>query len=69
MGSASLDLDLGRLDNRPPLLDLGRVERSQSLRRLLVARHHLVTQDYKPLARRQIGQSLNFAIAAEEYWR
>src|SRR5262249_18521523 len=54
-----LCLDARRLDDRPPFLDLGLVEGSQPLRRLLVAWHNLITQVYKPLAGRRIGQSLH----------
>src|SRR5262245_58253020 len=54
-----LCLDARRLDDRPPFLDLGLVEGSQPLRHLLVAWHNLITQVYKPLAGRRIGQSLH----------
>src|SRR5262249_56050913 len=54
-----LCLDARRLDDRPPFLDLGLVEGSQPLRHLLVAWHNLITQVYKPLAGRGIGQSLH----------
>src|SRR5262245_13144991 len=45
---ASFRLDVGRLDYRPPLVDFSLVEGSQSLRRLLLARHNLVTQVHEP---------------------
>src|SRR5262249_56177171 len=56
---ASFRLDVGRLDDRPPPVDLSLVEGSQSLRRLLLARHNLVTQLHEPLAGRWSRQSLD----------
>src|SRR5262249_21721594 len=44
---------------RPPLVDFSLVEGSQSLRRLLLARHNLVTQVHEPLAGRWSRQSLD----------
>ena len=52
-------LDLSSLEDRPPFLDLGLVEGSQPLRRLLVAWHNLIAQVYMPLAGHRIGQSLD----------
>src|SRR5262245_59112112 len=57
---ASFRLDVGRLDDRPPLIDLSLVEGSQSLRRFLLARHNLVTQVHEAaLAGRWSRQSLD----------
>src|SRR5262245_24977288 len=55
----SFRLDAGLLDDRPPFLDLSLLEGSQSLRRLLLARHNLVTKVHEPLAGRWIRQSLD----------
>src|SRR5260370_8732893 len=43
-------LDIGRLDDRPPLLDLGALKRRKRLRRLLVARRNLQPEIGKPTA-------------------
>src|SRR5262245_15650267 len=53
----SLRFDASRLDDRPPFLDLGLVESSQSLWRMLVVWHNLVAQLCKPPARHGVGQS------------
>src|SRR5262249_16739991 len=55
----SLRLDVRRLDDRPPLLDLGLLLRGKRLRRLFVARPDSLTQVGKPLAHRGIGQGLH----------
>src|SRR6516225_9746647 len=52
-------LDVRRFDDRPPFVDLSLLEGSQSLRRLLLARHNLVTQVHEPLAGRWIRQRLD----------
>jgi hypothetical protein len=41
--STSLCLDIGRLDDRPPLIDLGFMKSAEPLRRLLIQRCHFLT--------------------------
>src|SRR5215470_1619045 len=48
--------DISSLDNRPPLVDLGLVMRSERLRCLTCTRRHLETELCKPFAHRWIGQ-------------
>src|SRR3981081_3749367 len=50
----SLSLDVRRLDDRPPLLDLGRVVGAQGLRCLLFARENLLAGVGQPLAHARI---------------
>src|SRR6266436_10282892 len=46
----------GRLDDRPPLLDFGSLQRIECLGRLLLARNDLLTELGKPLADRRFGE-------------
>jgi hypothetical protein len=46
----SLRLDAGRLDDGPPLLDLGLMEGAQGLGRLLLAREYLLAKVGEPCA-------------------
>src|SRR5512144_1034 len=52
-------LDVSRLDDRPPLLDLGLVKSGQRLRRLFLARRDHVTEFREPLPHGWIGQRLD----------
>src|ERR1700730_1271262 len=54
----SLSLDVRRLDNGPPFLDLGLLKRAERLRRLLVARNDLLTEAGELLARCRIRQNI-----------
>src|SRR5258706_589906 len=51
-----LHLDSGRLDDGPPLLDLGLVQRAQRLRRLLRAREDVLAEAGEARAHLRIGQ-------------
>src|SRR5688572_27182485 len=53
---ALLGLDPRGLDDRPPLVDLGPMERSQPLRRLLLARRDVEAEVEEALLRRGIGE-------------
>jgi hypothetical protein len=50
----SFPLDVGRLDNRPPLLDFGLVEDAESFGRLLIARIYVLSNFCKLLANHRI---------------
>src|SRR5215813_4594782 len=52
-------LDAGRLDDRPPLLDLSLMERGERLRRLLLRRHDLLAKVGEPLADSRFGERIN----------
>src|SRR6476659_3321166 len=56
---SSRRLDVSRLDQRPPLLDLGLVKCTQPLRRLLFARSDHVTQLREPLPHRGSGERIH----------
>src|SRR5215468_10532277 len=51
-----LRLDIRRLDDRPPLSDLGGLQRSQCLGRELVGREQLLAKLTQPLAHGRIGE-------------
>src|SRR5262249_30337664 len=55
----SFSLDVRRLDNRPPLLDLGLVESAQCLWRLLLTRWNLHAEIGDPLAHRHVCHCSN----------
>src|SRR5262245_65073613 len=57
--SASFRLDVSRLDDRPPLLDLGLVKSAERLRRLLLARRDHVAELGEPLPYRRIRQGID----------
>src|SRR5262249_33923660 len=46
--TVSFRLDVGRLDNRPPLLDLGTLKRRKLFRRLLFARRDVQSEIGEP---------------------
>src|SRR5262249_25061925 len=54
--ASSLRLDVCRLNDRPPLLNLGPVKDSQRLWALLLAREQFLSQISKPLLHCRIGQ-------------
>src|SRR5262249_58855520 len=56
---ASLALDAGLADDRPPLVDLGLVEGRECLRRLLRARKHVLAEIGEALAHGGVGQRLD----------
>src|SRR5215217_7657318 len=56
---SSRRLDVSRLDQRPPLLDLGLVKCTQRLRRLLFARRNHVTQLRESLPHREIAERIH----------
>ena len=51
----SFTLDVRRLEDRPPLLDLSRVVGGERLRILILARRNLLTEIGEPLAHAGIG--------------
>src|ERR1043166_5495846 len=53
---ASLALDVGGLDYRPPFLDLGLVIGDERLRRLLLARRNLLAEVGEPLAHARVRE-------------
>ena len=53
---ASLRLDAGRLDDRPPLGDLGALVGGERLWRLLLARRNFIADVEQPPAHRRIGE-------------
>src|SRR5262249_61337582 len=55
----SFRLDVRRLDDRPPLLDLGLLLGGERRWRLLLARQESLAQVGEPLAYRRIGQGLH----------
>src|SRR6202030_886537 len=55
-GRGSLCSDPGRLDDRPPFLDLGLLKRAEGFGRLLVARGNLLAEIGKARAQAWIGQ-------------
>ena len=55
----SLRADAGRLDDRPPLLDFGLLQRGERLRRLLLAGNNIVSELLEPLAQRCVAQSFD----------
>src|SRR5262245_49444950 len=55
----SLALDVGRLDDRPPLLDFGLVKGGEPVRRLLLARGDVETELGEARAHRRIGEDLH----------
>src|SRR5262249_56771244 len=55
----SLCLDVRRLDDRPPLLDLGAVMGEQRLRGLILARGNLLAELSETLTHTRIGQSFD----------
>ena len=57
----SLALDVRGLDNRPPLLDLGLVQRAEFLWSLLIARKNLLNKTDEPRMYRRIGRALTVA--------
>src|SRR2546428_2939433 len=57
--SVSFRLNVRRLDDRPPLLDLGLVEGAERFRRLLLGRENLLTKLGEPRPYRRIGQGLH----------
>src|SRR5215469_5432661 len=57
--SKLFSLDAGRLDDRPPLLDLSLMERGERLRRLLLTRHDLLAKVGEPLADSRFGERIN----------
>src|SRR5712691_13526185 len=54
----SLDLDVRRPDDRPPLLDLGLVLVAKRLRGLLLGRRNLLAEIGQPRAHRRIGERI-----------
>src|SRR5262245_62247182 len=56
---ASLALDAGLADDRPPLVDLGLVEGGERLRRLLRARKHVLAEIGEALAHGGLVQRLD----------
>ena len=54
----SFCLDPSRLDDRPPFVDLGLLQRAKRLGRLLVARRQLLTELGQPALHHPIGKSL-----------
>jgi hypothetical protein len=54
--SASLAPDVRRLDDGPPLLDVGLLQCAEHSRRLLVARGHLISQVGELLNDARVGQ-------------
>src|SRR5438876_12335457 len=52
----SFRLDAGLFDDRPPLLDLGLLKRSERFGRLLVSRWHVLPKFHKTLTRCRIGK-------------
>src|SRR5215470_11344928 len=56
--SISFDLDVGRFDDRPPLLDLGLVECTERGWRLLLARRDHLAEVSQVLSYRRIGQGI-----------
>src|SRR6516162_868513 len=52
----SLPLDPSRLDDGPPLLDVGLLQGAERFRGLLVARKELLPEIGEPLSHRRIGQ-------------
>src|SRR5712692_4652581 len=55
-GERSLCLYVRRLDDRPPLLDLGFLQRAEAFRRLLLASRNLLPEVGELPADRRIGQ-------------
>jgi hypothetical protein len=49
-------LDVRRLDDRPPLLDLGALKRAERLRRLLITGENLLSDIGKLSSHARIGQ-------------
>src|SRR5262244_1893288 len=58
-GSIPFDLDVGRFDDRPPLLDLGLVECTERGWRLLLARRDHLAEIGQVLPYRRIGQGIH----------
>ena len=59
-GTAALfPLDARRLDDRPPLLDLGAMQSTKLLWRLLVGREYLLANLAETRRHRRIGQGLH----------
>ena len=56
MMSLSLRLDVGRLDDRPPLLDLGFLQRAEGLGRLPVAREDFLPERHQALTHSRVGE-------------
>ena len=56
---ASLGLDAGVFDDRPPLFDLGLLQRCERFRRLLLAWNYLHSGLNEPFAHCGIGQSMH----------
>jgi hypothetical protein len=54
----SIDLDVGGLDDRPPLFDLGLLVRRESFRRLLLDRRNDLSKLSKRLAYRRVGERI-----------
>src|SRR5262249_11925862 len=57
--SISLYLDVGGLDDRPPLIDLGFMKGAKSLRRLLIQRCNFLPQIGEPLTHCRVGQTFS----------
>src|SRR5712675_477246 len=57
--ATSFRLDVRRLDDRPPLLDLGLLLGGERLWRLVLVRPDSLAQVSEPLAYRRIGQGLH----------
>src|SRR5919108_3388969 len=55
----SLGLDVGGLDQRPPLVDLGLLMRGQRLRGLLLRRRNFLTESGQPLDDRWVGKRVH----------
>src|SRR5262245_64489810 len=55
----SFGLDVGGLDQRPPLVDLGLVVRGECLCGLLLARRNLLAESGEPLADGGIGERVH----------
>src|SRR5439155_3364892 len=55
----SFPFDVRRLDDWPPLLDLGLLKGAKGLWCLLRAREDFIPQFAEPLAHRRVGQSLH----------
>jgi len=55
----SLRLDAGRLDDRPPFLDLGLLQRGERFRRLLLVREYLLREIGEPRTHSRIGERID----------
>jgi hypothetical protein len=55
----SFSLYAGRLDDRPPLLDLGFLARTECLRCLLGERRHILAEIGEPFAHGRIGERID----------